>query len=299
MDVLFCSVNDWANVGALFAKALRTVGVDAVSAVRRQHGWGYPDKSKIWKDVASLQALATQSKAVVMMHSELFAGLHLEGKRGGVFHGGSRYRRYKEKLNPRFNAVCDVTLVQTADLLNKGAKNPVWVMPPVDVEALKPQYWSLTDTLKYAHYPSNPRFKGSGAIKATAAKMGVDFRCSLSILPHAKHIDRMRKCDVYIERMALEREGKPTGVWGMSAMEAAALGKIVISNDLWRERYEKEFGDCPLIVANSRPELSMAILYLKGARRQDLEELRKQTREWVVAKHSFEPVGARLKEVLL
>ena len=81
-------------------------------------------------------------------------------------------------------------------------------------------------------------------------------------------------------------------------MEAAALGKIVISNDLWRTRYEDEFGGCPLLVANSRTELSMKIMYLNEASGQYLEELRRHTRDWVVARHSFKPIGARLKEVL-
>lgn len=301
MDVLFCSINDWANVGALFAKALKTVGVEAVSAVRYPHEFDYPDKSVKWTNWPVLQTLANQAQVVVMMHSVLFNRLNLRGKRVGVFHGGSAYRKNKESIIPSFNRVCDVTLVQTGDLMDDKVRNQVWVMPPVDTESLNSVLEERpTEKLVYAHHPSNPKVKGSGLIVPMLEKLGVAFKRDFEILPHTQHINRLRACDVYVETMATRtRDAKPFGSWGMSAMEAAALGKIVITNDLWRKEYEAEFGPCPLLVANTPIELETAVLCLQNSTSSQIVELKAAMREWVVKNHSFKPVGEKLRRVLL
>jgi len=301
MDVLFCSVNDWANVGVLFARALQSVGVDAMSVARYPHPFDYLDKDVLWKSWDELQALADKAKTVVLMHSETFNKLRLKNKRVAVFHGGTRYRKGREALNAIFNEFCDVALIQTADLFNSSARNPVWIIPPVDIHALRPKPAASNPGggLVYAHYPSNPKVKGTEAIMRTMRSLNVDFRCETNILPHDRHLRRIADCDVYVEQLALEQPGGYLmGIWSMSALEAAALGKVVIANDLWRREYEEVFGPCPILKANNHVELAEIVKMLQEMPRSEIEDLKVTTRKWVVEKHSFVPVGTRLKECL-
>jgi hypothetical protein len=114
-----------------------------------------------------------------------------------------------------------------------------------------------------------------------------------------ENMKRMRKCDVYVERMRLERNGFQTGVWGIQAMEAAALGKIVITNDLHRKAYEKRFGPCPMIVANAPIELSKIIDDLITWPHKKIVNLQKETRRWVETVHGYKAVGKELERILL
>ena len=300
MDILFCAIKDWANAGSLMAKAVRSVGGDAQCVVRHHHVFNYGNNNNNtqWINIVELQKMVDESKAIVLLHSDEYQKLEFSGQKVAVFHGGSKYRRHYQKLNRLFNRFVDITLIQTADLLEKGPKDAYWVMPPIDTEYLLPDF-KTEDKLIFAHHPSNSRFKGSDAIKYIMSRFpDVRFNFDLSILEWNSHLDRLRKCDVYIERMNLNREGNVTGVWGMSAMEAAALGKIVVTNDLWRSSYIKHFGNCPLIVANSVEELEEVVTNIISMSKSDIISLKKATRYWVVKNHSMEPTGKRLMGIL-
>jgi glycosyltransferase involved in cell wall biosynthesis len=313
MKALFISLYDWANVGDYFAKALRSVEVGALSVIRHKHPYDYTTDSVRFNGLGQLQSIANKYDVLVYMHTELWK-LNTEGKRVAAFHGGTRYRDQGHILVRQFNRVVDVTMIQTADLLGKGAKNEVWIFPPVDTDYLQPIYKTDKNPLVFGHYPRNMRYKGTRAVLDVLRTKRVNILFDGKVVPWKENMKRVSLCDVYVERMSLHRGPTyaaaikvtakdiyrtRTGVWGVAAMEAAALGKIVVTNDVYHKEYEREFGACPLLIANSPDELKDVVDWLKVLPIEGVLELQKKTREWVVDKHGFKAVGERLKEVLL
>ncbi len=98
-------------------------------------------------------------------------------------------------------------------------------------------------------------------------------------------------CDIYVEGLSLEAYGKPFGEWGNAAVEAGALGKIVVSHSLRNDLYEKNFGKCEIQVANSIDELTDTLERLVLMKEAERLEQKKKTRAWVERNHSFEAVG--------
>ena len=94
---------------------------------------------------------------------------------------------------------------------------------------------------------------------------------------------------------ALEQKGLRYGEWGMTALEAASLGKIVVTNFLSIDRYKKEYGECPLVICNTEGEFERRLHELSEMNKDDILKLKKETRKWVEEKHSLKAVGKRLK----
>ena len=111
----------------------------------------------------------------------------------------------------------------------------------------------------------------------------------------------MSKVDIYIERMSMEKKTKngfkTTGVWGMTALEAASLGKVVVTNFLGRDKYKSEYGKCYLQTANSEEEMENILINLLSKQKNELMNLKIKTRNWVESNHSFESVGLKLRSI--
>ena len=85
----------------------------------------------------------------------------------------------------------------------------------------------------------------------------------------------------------------------MTALEAAALGKVVIGQFDNRETYEKEYGPSPIITANTEEELVEVLNDLSTWSPDKIRQQQLMTREWVERHHSFESIGERLKGILV
>ena len=106
-----------------------------------------------------------------------------------------------------------------------------------------------------------------------------------------KNIIRIKNsCDVYIEQIGF------MGNWSITALEAAALGKIVITNFESSALYKQEYGEHKILVANTTTKLKDIIQQLLDLDQDRIIELKKETRKWVEEYHSFEAVGKRMKE---
>jgi len=300
-DVVFACQRDWANVGWVFQESLRAVGVDAVALrTGKSHPFGYPEQARR-VDIVEMQAEVDKGFGVMFMHSQWPGELVLKDKKVAVFHGGSWYRNEPERWNVFWNPKIRVSAIQTANLLDLGAKNVVWVMPSVDTDAIVPNGWFQSGKLRFAHFPRKASKKGSAkfvrAMMAFEGK-GASFQFDPVVVPWKKSIERMSNCDVYLESQEYERKGpnglKPIGVWGITAMEVAALGKIVVTCFAQKKRYEREFGECPIIGANSKEELNKVIRKLLELSSSEIVQLQKKHREWVVRCHSRQAVGSKL-----
>ena len=305
MKVVILSGSDWANLGYNICESLKSVGVNAVSFKKNKHRFSYPRQSPIYKKNKSLLALINNADIIQYMHSSIpkVGGNHRTKKRI-VMHGGSKYRQNSSRINKVFNPIVDMTLIQTGDMLGLGAKNEKWLLPPINTNSIQPDYKFYGNKISplFAHYPSSIKEKGTSTIIKMLKKLGLsqNFKHSKVKVKWRNQIARMNQCDVYIEMFNMEQDGrtgsKVYGSWGMSCLEAAALGKIVITNFLNIERYKLEYtDDCPLIICNTLKEFKASVKRLSKMNKQQITNLKKLTRKWVEDYHSYQAVGNRLK----
>jgi hypothetical protein len=308
MKVIFVSVNDWGNVGHLFAKSMRKVGVDAKAVIKNPHPFNYPEHAELYEDLTSLQTLIKDMDVIVFMHTKWPGQLDLIGKRVVVFHGGSVYRKNKIGWNSFWNPKVDITLIQTSDLMGYGAKNEILFPPPVDEEMIKPMYeQSNPGTVVFAHFPRIGVLKGSQVIVNSIRKIRRDgtlrqrmqFNYTKARVSWLENLKRMSTCDVYIESQQYMQGSQPLCEWGMTALEAAALGKIVVTCFQGRENYERRYGTCPIYSSNTPNELLKVVKHLIGMPTEELIEKKQQSRQWIETQHGLKATGERLKKVLL
>jgi len=298
MRVLLLAKNDWANLGYTFSMCLQKVGVDAVMLGKSPNYYKYPNKAFALENV---RHYAEEADIIQFMHSSYIdTGIDLSKKRVFVFHGGGHYRDNPAKVNAVFNPIVERTLIQTGDLLGRGAKNEKWVLPAVDIEAIKPDYsFNEGEKIIVGHYPSSADTKGSNIVNKAISELKHNrdvasrfiYRFSIERVTWKEQMERVNECDIYIEQMRL-------GEWGVSALEAAALGKLVITNFNSYNRYVREYNNNPeLIVANNINELRSVLKEFLKFNNSELLSCKKNTRLWVENHHSYKAIGDKLKSV--
>ncbi len=296
MAVVFIARKDNSNLGWAFAESLKSVGVLAWSLSRYPNSHQYPRQATRMNRSRLVKAVRG-AKVIVWMHSNYreLSDIDLEGKRFAVFHGGSRYRHHPEKMNRIFNPTVDLSLVQTWSLLGLGAKNEFWLPPPVDTDSIKPEFY-VRKPFTVAHYPSQAN-KGTVEINSVMGELRKSrdffYSHSRSVLPWSKNMARMAMCDIYIEQFKC-----PARDWGVQALEAAALGKVVVANCAGMKEYEMEFGECFLHVANTEGELKEVLEGLLGMSEAELLIAQVETKRRVEESHNYHAIGIRLKEIL-
>jgi hypothetical protein len=338
-DILFLAIGDWGNVGASLAAAGRSVGMDCISFDYCHHPFDYHIKSSLLDEVDpnskgtghwNMKKYADEFKAVVLMQSRspgFFAVEKRSWQKWAVFHGTNPF----QPSWVDFNKICDVQFCQTSDMLGHGLVNEQWLIPPVDTEYIKPIF-SESETIKskgliFGHNARHGGTKGTPFINEIMEKFRG--RCTFEsssevtvggIIPWSENIKRMGKYDVYIlalgipimlekEQLAINSNGVEyytklswttlTGEWGITALETAALGKIVVAQFAGISRYEKEFNCvCPFVVIEA-DHLDIAIEKVLSFSPEKIVEIQRQTRKWVEDAHSYKPTGLRLKKFLI
>ena len=115
---------------------------------------------------------------------------------------------------------------------------------------------------------------------------------------HKENLERINKCDIYIEAMQPKLGSFTYGEWGVTALEAAAMGKIVLSHFLSKYKYEKEFDACPIFTINNKYDLKNQLRTVLLMKEWEVRKFQSLTRAWVVKNHSYKPTGERLKKLL-
>ena len=295
MKVILLCKRDWANFAYILASSLRKVGVDAKTFFLYPHKFNYAQRGILFSE-ASVKEVE-DSDVVIFVHSEYVeTGVSLEGKIVAVCHTGTKYRQGSREVNRRFNPVVDVSFCG-GDVLGMGAKNEVWIQPPIDTEVIRPIYKTKFKKVIVGHYPSGQ--KGAKVIIDVIEKIkakNLEFRYSNVTVPWKDNLKRMAECDVYIEEMNTSQKGIPLYIFGMQALEAAALGKIVCTRFPMFNDYERVFGDCSLIPTNTPEILQSTLENLLSMSDKNFVELQMKTRRWVEERHSLEVIGSWLKE---
>ena len=285
ISVVLVCIDDWSNLGYLLAESLKSVGIKAKAIAKNKHVFDYPNQADEWGTDEELKKELSNADIVVFMHSQ---GIQFDwkDKKLFVFHTGTLYRENSRAIRDAFQKM-NGTIVNHYDFLEPDDH---WLMRPIDTKTLQPEYkWRK---LKFAHYPRHPEINGYERVKSVVEKCGCNFVSDTNNVSWKENIERMRDCDIYIEQLA----GHDTG---MTSLEAASLGKVVITSFKGLERYEKEYGKCELLIANNEEELEKQIKYVMDMNQGELKRKKKATRKWVETYHSFESIGKRFKEILI
>ncbi len=328
IDVLLLAKNDWANTGFRFWRCLRSLGLNCVMFKGNSHPFGYPDQAPIHPSLTGLpidlypvtvmapylESLLAQAKVVHFLASTFVVAPNWRWDKKQtkvvVQHGGSTYRLYPERCNQIFNPIADATIIQCPDLLGLGAVNETLIYYPVDCNAIVPDYeFARPDCLVVGHFPSDPVVKGTARILEVIDKLLADPQLAGKFIYNGvrnaegsahwvsweEQLERIRGCDVIIETLNPEIAGRKFGEWGNTALEASAMGKIVITNTHSAELYKREYGVMPALhFANTPIQLENCLRDLINMNREKIMDRMRIARNWVVHYHSIEATAKRL-----
>lgn len=294
-STIWCNYSDYSNLTHGLSKSLRSVGVDSEALSLIPHSYGYKDQARV---VTRQEMKAEMEKAdcIIIGHSApvIFDMCKFMGKRLFVIHTGTLYRQNPQHYNLKYNPFVEATLTDSPEFMSLGAKNIHYIAAAIDTNAIKYSPTNNSEPL-FAHYPSQGGFKGTQKIKEMMAKFpNAKFICDETIVPHDENLRRMAACDVYIELFSPTQNGNEYGSAGSTAWEAAALGKIVVTNTLYKEVYEKVYGDMALVIANTEQEFEDAIKFILES--DNLKQGQLEARLWIEQKHSYKATGDYLRK---
>ena len=305
MRVLFLCNRDFANLGYLFAECLKSIDIGAICLkTKLSSRQPLAGQAVLIQNREHLHTFVKPADVIIWMHSQWvdLTGIDITGKKLGVFHGGTKYRRGAPRVNKFFNPRMDFTLTQSTEgtMLDRGAKNETWVFPPVDTEKLKPESYDIGEKLIIGHFPSQPKAKGSSHINAVMKRLqdgplGNSFTYMYGgrLVSWHTNISYLSQCDIYID--SITHAG-----WGLAILEAAALGVIGVAGFGLRKGYEKKYGPCPLpnLAAMDTEGLYKIMESLIQTDHEVLIQKKKDYRQWVENYHAIEFIGEDLKKAI-
>lgn len=295
--ILLASSHDYANLIHNQANALRSIGVDAVDVTLHRHELKYPTQSQIVTR-QQLSDLTRKAEMVIIGHScPTILSLN-KCNRYAVYHSGTRYRNNPEHFNKLFRGAF-VSLSDQTEFMSLG--NHRYIVSAIDPGLYQPvKRKPGKRKLIVGHFPSNAEVKGTADIIRMLEPFKKDFeiRIDTKVLPYEKNLERIREVDIYIELFKPELNGKPYGCFGVTALEAAMLGKFVITQDIQKFAYPFTYGHycSPLHLANSETEFNDHLVWLKqnGFATTYSEDIHQRTTE----RHSPQATGNLLMKYL-
>lgn len=256
MKILNVCHDDFANFSYSNCEALKSVGQDCYSVKLQSHPFNYPKESTIIPATDIIE-LVKSHDVIQFFHDNIsFFNMILpycKGKKLIAYHTTSLYRKDYERINSQMNPHIFRAVNCMPEFMGKGAKNEVYMVGAVDTEGLKCNK-EIKRPYIIAHYPSNPEVKGTEKIielmnQIPGDRTRYEFRCSKEQVGYEKQIERLKECDIYIE-MFTEKDGLGSdyGDFGITALEAAAMGKLVVTQsnhlDLYLSCYGGNFFTC-------------------------------------------------------
>jgi hypothetical protein len=304
--ILNVTQSDWSNYSHDNANALRSVGIECEDVKEIAHHFGYASESKILKTNEILEKIRS-ADLVQIMHSDLkmlnlckIAGQ----KRIVVYHTGTYYRKNSKVLNDAFNPFIEFALTDQCEFMFLFGKKIKYIATAVDTDKIVPVN-SASFPYTLAHYPSCSKTKGSETIVRLLTELHVQYKNNFSFfysdkkVTHKTQLKRMSDCDMYIELFAPTQDGYPYGCYGVTAFEAAAMGKIVFTQNIYPNVYKESYKcESKFVICNTELDFTK---FVEEYIRMSPEEIVKKQREtmiWLVKNHSYKSTGNKLKEIL-
>lgn len=299
MRIVFINYNDYSNLTFGWSQSLKSVGLDSDCFTLTRHDFDYHNQAE-YVSQDRMKREISAADIVVIGHSKAFLLEMVKpfNKRVYVAHTGTEYRQSPNEMNAIFNTFVSGTITDSPEFMTLGARNIVYVAAAIDTDTIVPRETN-NNQLLFAHYPSKAINKGSDFIRKTMSDLlnevgGFAFDYSESNLPHEANLERISKCDIYIEMFMPEQTGKPYGSFGVTAFEAAAMNKIVITNCAHLKVYKQAYSCIPkMIIANTETEF---IDWIKIFIRDGISDI--GSRNWIVEKHGLQATGKYLKQIL-
>lgn len=302
MKVLNVCFDDYANYSFDNAEALKSVGVDARSIKMKRHPFNYAQESPIGSEF-EIRSQIDKADIVQFMHSDHKFLKYAIGKNKRIFvyHTGTGYRNSPKIMNGIFNPHIEAAFTDQTEFIGTGMKREQYIATAIDVKKYKSFSHQVNEERIISHFPSNASVKGTGDILYLMAKVkakNFKFFYSTDKVGHVSQVQRMANCDIYVELFKPFLNGKPYGCYGVTAFEAAACGKVVVTQNIRPNVYANAYGDCPLVIANDENAFINHIERLLGYTNLTISAIQTETYNWVVEKHSYKATGERLKKLL-
>jgi len=303
MKIINCCINDWANFQHENAIALRSVGVDCEDYKILPHQFNYASQSVIL-GMSDLLRKLKQADIIQIFHTEneifdLLKKINLTKKKIVVYHTGSKYRANPDKYNRIFNHGVFKTFTDQCEFFKLGAKNINYIATAIDVKKLNKFGHEVQKPYKIGHFPSNKEVKGTEKILEMLSRCNEHILShSSSFVSHTEQYKRMNDCDIYIELFKPELRGKPYGCFGVTAFEASASGKVVVTQNINQNVYTDTYGECPFVICNTEEEFINNVNSVLALPKIELAQLQTKTYEWVNRVHSYQATGKYLKSKL-
>ena len=301
--ILFASNHDYANFAHDMANAYRTVRSDVIDLVLHPHKFGYEEQSPVISK-GNMERVMRKADTIHIMHSDpLILQMATRFKKDScrLIHWatGTRYRQSPEKINRLFNPHVEKTIIALTEFASLGAKNPQYLVGAIDTDTLKPSRWYEGGTPQIYHLPSDPKTKGTPSILDVVRSLSGDFNFEYKVDPcrYDQQLALMQKCDIYLELFAPTQDGKPYGSWGITALEAAALGKVVFTQMADDSHYIDTYGFVPALICYNEIGDWKNGLNLLISDTNLIKEHQLTTRQWVVENHSYQATGKKLQEI--
>lgn len=305
MKVINICDSDWSNFAYDNLMALRSAGVNCVGVKLQDHVFAY-ENCLPTLPLEHMQALIKDYDVIQFFHDNLTLFRELlpamEGKKIIVYHTTSYYRKHYATVNSIMNPHVYRSVCAMPEFMGKGAANEVYMVGAVNTEklALINSPFVLRASINrlgvsFAHYPSNPNVKGSKKINELMSQIhapNASYSYSGDLVPYHVQLERMSECDVYIEMFTdKDGNGMPYGNFGITALEAAALGKLVITCCKGVYHYLQAYGKPFFYIADDEKMFKQLIETISSASPEKIIELQAQKRELLVRYHSYRATG--------
>lgn len=313
MKLLLVCFDDYANYMYNTYLSFRVVGVECECIKLKKHDFGYDNEAPVVTEAEALEKIRS-ADAIHFFHSNVLwwdiISREAQNKFKAVYHTGTLYRRDPAGMNKIF-ASADMFITDQCEFICLENNSETWkyLATAVDTEKIKPE---ITTEKQFpyviAHYPSNSSNKGTEKVinlmqdainlQTYNTEIRMRFICSTVKVPHADQLKRMMDCNVYIEMFAPTQHGNPYGCYGVTAFEAASMGKIVVTQNIYPEVYKNAYGcDYPFVICNTEVEFKQKIYAIIQEPIERIKQLQEISRTWILSNHSYEATGRRLKNI--
>lgn len=304
MKILLICYDDYSNLQHGFASALKSIGEDVTDLKLIKHHFEYESQSKVVTE-EDMKWACKKADLILFFHSNyhIFERIKwsMQSKRLIAIHTGSPYRSEPIKQNLIFNPYCERILSDQCEFMSLGGRGIKYIAGAVDVKAMQPIQKTVKPPYIFAHYPSNEEVKGTAKIREVLSEYEseIDLLIDGSRVSHTVNLKRLSECDIYVEMFKPVLNDNPYGVYGVSAFEAAAMGKVVITQNIYPNVYKQAYGvEHPFLIANTEKHFHDIIQSLISMPYHEIQEIQERTRKWVVKYHSMEATGNYLMNLI-
>lgn len=306
MDVLNICRHDYANYMRDITQAMRSVGIDVQEAKKHTHEFGYEEETPV-RPHQEIVDMIRQAKIIQIFHSDLqlltqVQSLNPRAKRV-IYHTGTLYRQRPDHHNRAIDPMTKVVMA-LGEFMELGARHPIYMAPTINTNRILPRDGFIEKNPNkrrlIGHFPSSRTNKGSELIERLMIEhKDVNYVTSGTLIPHADHLKRIQEVDILIELFNPTQGGKKYGSWGMTCLEAAAMAKVVITQNLSDKVYQDHYGPHPLKLIRNPHEFHQVINELRDMSAQDLLDLQISTWKWVHQNHGYVPTGNYIKNKII